>query len=61
MQQKMEENLLEAIARYGWTVKRAHGYDEKKGHGFIDYQHVGVKIFRKSISFEINPPINWEK
>ena len=46
MQQKMEENLSEAIARYGWTVKRAHGYDEKKGHGFIDYQHVGVKIFR---------------
>lgn len=46
MQQKMEENLAEAIGKYGWSVKRAHGYDPVKGHGFIDYQHVGVKVFR---------------
>jgi hypothetical protein len=46
MQQKMEENLAEAIGKFGWSVKRAHGYDEEKGHGFIDYQHLGVKIFR---------------
>lgn len=47
MQQKMEENLAEALSKFGWSIKRAHGYDEEKGHGFIDYQHVGVKVFRE--------------
>ena len=46
MQQQMEEKLNAALHNLGWSSKRAHGYDEEKGHGFIDYQHVGVKIFR---------------
>lgn len=46
MQQKMESDLSAALGRYGWSVKRAHDYDPEKGHGFIDYQHTGVKIFR---------------
>ncbi len=46
MQQKMEESLGAALSRYGWSVKRAHDFDPEKGHGFIDYQHLGVKIFR---------------
>src|SRR5690606_41879654 len=46
MQQQMEEKLNGALANLGWSSKRAHGYDEEKGHGFIDYQHGGVKIFR---------------
>ena len=47
MQQKMEEDLALALSRYGWSVERAHSYNEEKGHGFIDYQHVGVKVFRE--------------
>lgn len=47
MQQQMEENLARTIGQYGWSVKRAHAYNEEKGHGFIDYQHEGVKVFRK--------------
>lgn len=47
MQQQMEENLAQALSRYGWSVERAHHYNEEKGHGFIDYQHVGVKVFRE--------------
>lgn len=47
MQQKMEENLALALGQYDWSVERAHAYNEEKGHGFIDYQHVGVKVFRE--------------
>lgn len=47
MQQQMEENLGRALDDYGWSVERAHHYNEEKGHGFIDYQHVGVKVFRE--------------
>ncbi|WP_165384720.1 fucose isomerase [Sphingobacterium corticibacterium] len=47
MQQQMEEKLHIALQKLGWTIKRAHTYDEEKGHGFIDYQHVGIKIFRE--------------
>jgi len=47
MQQQMEEKLDIALQKLGWTIKRAHTYDEEKGHGFIDYQHVGIKIFRE--------------
>ena len=47
MQQQMEEKLEAALQKLGWSVKRAHGYDEEKGHGFIDYQHIGIKIFRE--------------
>lgn len=47
MQQQMEENLARTLGQYGWSVKRAHAYNEEKGHGFIDYQHEGVKVFRK--------------
>ncbi|WP_093366994.1 fucose isomerase [Sphingobacterium wenxiniae] len=42
----MEEKLQTAFQKIGWTIQRAHGYDVEKGHGFIDYQHVGIKIFR---------------
>jgi len=47
MQQKMEEDLTEALHKHSWTLKRAHDYNEEKGHGFIDYQHIGIKIFRQ--------------
>ncbi len=47
MQQKMEEGLAEALLKHSWEIRRAHAYDEEKGHGFIDYQHIGVKVFRE--------------
>ncbi|MFD2555213.1 fucose isomerase [Sphingobacterium tabacisoli] len=46
MQQKMEEMLQTAFQKLGWKINRAHGYNAEKGHGFIDYQHEGIKIFR---------------
>jgi hypothetical protein len=49
-QQAMEEQLTAALAKQGWTVKRAHPYDEAKQHGFIDSQKMGIKVFRN-----INP------
>src|SRR5690606_41076248 len=47
MKQQMEQKLQEALADLGCGIKRAHGYDDEKGHGFIDYQHIGIKIFRE--------------
>lgn len=46
MQQKMEEELAKAFSNYSWEIRRAHPYNEEKGHGFIDYQYIGIKIFR---------------
>jgi hypothetical protein len=42
----MEKQVTEAIEREGWKVKRAHRFDPKKGHGFIDSQKYGMQIFR---------------
>ena len=46
MQQKMEQMLEASFQKLGWGITRAHGYNADKGHGFIDYQHEGIKIFR---------------
>jgi L-fucose isomerase-like protein len=45
-QAAMEKALVDAIQREGCTVKRAHSFDEKKGHGFIDSQRMGLEVFR---------------
>ncbi|MVN90072.1 fucose isomerase [Mucilaginibacter aquatilis] len=45
-QHEMESQLTAAIEKQGWTVKRAHAYDEVKQHGFIDSQKMGIEIFR---------------
>src|ERR1700729_2492149 len=44
-QAEMEKALVEAIEREGFNVKRAHSFDEKKGHGFIDSQKMGLHVF----------------
>lgn len=46
MQQKLEGMITEALHKNGWSAKRAHDYNAEKGHGFIDYQHIGIKVFR---------------
>src|SRR3984893_11383152 len=45
-QAAMEKALVEAIQREDFTVRRAHAFDETKGHGFIDSQKMGLRVFR---------------
>ncbi len=46
MQQNLELMINKALVDNGWNSVRAHGYDPEKAHGFIDYQHIGIKVFR---------------
>ncbi|HTI99285.1 MAG TPA: hypothetical protein VL527_10420 [Dongiaceae bacterium] len=46
-QTKMEAALTKALRAEGWQVRRAHPYDRKKQHGFIDSQKMGMEVFRK--------------
>src|SRR6516164_10162472 len=46
-QAKMEKTLSRAINAEGWKVVRAHPYDAKRQHGFIDSQKMGLEVFRK--------------
>ncbi|MBX3085850.1 MAG: fucose isomerase [Anaerolineae bacterium] len=45
-QQEMEQKVTAAFAREGWTVKRAHEYNPKLQHGFIDSQRMGMDVFK---------------
>ncbi|TGE24223.1 fucose isomerase [Hymenobacter aquaticus] len=45
-QQAMEAQLSAALARQGYSVRRAHPYDPAKQHGFIDSQKMGMDVFR---------------
>jgi hypothetical protein len=45
-QAKMEAVLTKALRAEGWSVRRAHAYDPKKKHGFIDSQKRGMEVFR---------------
>jgi hypothetical protein len=45
-QAEMENQLGKAIELEGWTVKRAHDFDEVKKHGFIDSQRMGIEVFK---------------
>ena len=42
----MEAQLTAALARQGYTVRRAHAYDPVKKHGFLDSQRMGIEVFR---------------
>jgi hypothetical protein len=42
----MERQVTAAVEREGWHVRRAHPYDPKKKHGFIDSQKYGMQVFR---------------
>src|SRR6516164_6012454 len=44
-QAAMEKALIEAIQLEDFNVKRAHAFDETKGHGFIDSQKMGLRVF----------------
>jgi hypothetical protein len=45
-QAAMEKQLAAAFEKLGATLKRAHPIDPQKGHGFIDSQHYGMRVFR---------------
>jgi hypothetical protein len=45
-QAAMEKQVADAVSREGWGVKRAHPFDPKKKHGFIDSQKYGMQVFR---------------
>ncbi len=44
-QEEMEIQLSSALAKKGYTVKRAHVYDAQKKHGLIDSQKMGMDVF----------------
>ena len=45
-QAAMEAQIIAAVEREGWTVRRGHPFDELKGHGFIDSQKYGMEVFK---------------
>jgi hypothetical protein len=45
-QARMESILTRALKAEGWTVVRAHPFDKRKQHGFIDSQKMGMEVFR---------------
>ena len=44
-QADMERRVVEAFAREGVVVHRAHAYDEQERHGFISSQRMGMDVF----------------
>jgi hypothetical protein len=46
-QAKMEATLADALKAEGCRLVRAHPYDRRKQHGFIDSQKMGLEVFRK--------------
>src|SRR5687767_3044099 len=44
-QEEMETLLSSALAKQGYSVKRAHSYDAVKQHGLIDSQKMGMEVF----------------
>lgn len=44
-QEAMEAGLNAALKKCGYSVKRAHGFNKDAGHGFIDSQKEGMRIF----------------
>src|SRR5882757_1147588 len=46
-QDALEKDLVAIIKKEGYTVQRAHGFDKKRGHSFIDSQKYGMEVFSK--------------
>jgi hypothetical protein len=45
-QARMEASLERALRARNWKLRRAHPFDRKRGHGFIDSQRMGIEVFR---------------
>jgi hypothetical protein len=46
-QERLEKGVVAAFNRLGWSVRRAHEFDPAKGHGFIDSQRAGMRVFER--------------
>ena len=46
-QAELEESFSEAVGQCGWQVRRAHAFDARRGHGFVDSQKMGLEVFRQ--------------
>jgi len=46
-QQELEKKILSAIEREEYVIRRAHGFDKDKKHGFIDSQSCGMEVFQQ--------------
>jgi hypothetical protein len=46
-QERVESAVIAAVEREGRQVRRAHPYDPKLKHGFIDSQKYGMQVFRE--------------
>ncbi|MDX2226081.1 MAG: fucose isomerase [Verrucomicrobiae bacterium] len=44
-QEEMEKQIVKAVEKEGFSVKRAHGFNKELQHGFIDSQKLGMKVF----------------
>ena len=44
-QKEMEASLAAAVGKAGYELVRAHDYDRRKKHGFIDSQKQGMQVF----------------
>ena len=45
-QRDMEKQIVAAIKREGWKVRRGHPYKKAERHGFIDSQKEGMEVFK---------------
>jgi len=46
-QKQLEVDAAAAFKALGWKLKRAHRFDESRGHGFIGSQKEGREVFEK--------------
>ncbi|XVU22763.1 fucose isomerase [Actinoplanes sp. CA-054009] len=46
IQEEMEAAVTAALGALGWSVRRAHSYDQEAGHGFISSQRMGLEVFK---------------
>lgn len=53
-QEQMEAALVKVLASMGWKAVRAHKYDSRKKHGFIDSQKMGLEVFA---DLDFNAPL----
>jgi hypothetical protein len=46
-QHAMEQALTDAVSACGYTLRRAHGFNENEQHGFIGSQKQGLEVFAR--------------
>jgi hypothetical protein len=45
-QDAMEKQVIASVEHEGAKIKRAHPYDPRAKHGFLDSQKRGIEVFR---------------